>query len=157
MNKIRKLPKRPMVEKGWGGIDYNGKCIGEIFVYHEADSAEAYLKGNERFGTNIIKKELGGGSKKVETVKILAVKNGKAGSLHFHLEKEEIFFVLSGCFEIITISDGKEVSLTLDRYDTILLPPGAVHQIIGRGEENILIEISTLDKSEDSIKIRKGD
>lgn len=144
---------RPNKLKGWGGIPEKDKKIGEVFVYHQADDCQEYDERQFNLNEpNPIKENF-----QVETVKILDVAKDKAGSVHFHVKKEEIFYNLRGLFHILLIKDGLQVLLELKEGQCVKVKPGMVHQIIGKEEKNQLLEVSTLDKATDSYRLVKGD
>lgn len=133
------LPPRTLIKKGWGDF---GDGIGEVFVYHTNQE-------NERSKMN------------VETVKLLYIKTNKKLSFHVHNDKKEIFFCALGQIELtyaaLKDTANKQI-LMLKEGDSVLIMPHVVHSMIGAGEGvNILVEVSTLDKAEDSIRIIKGD
>lgn len=132
------LPKRTTIKKGWGGFDQTG--IGEVFVYHTEQE-------NEMSKMN------------VETVKLLYIKKDKQLSFHYHSEKKEIFYMITGRIELLAAPKytGIGQKFFLQEGDTVLIEPGLIHSMKGLEEKNILLEVSTLDKLEDSIRLIKGD
>lgn len=128
----------PFVEKGWGS-KFDGRLVGEFYAWN---------RPNERSAHQI----------RPQTVKVLYFEKGKKLSLHFHKEKEEMFFCALGNIEVITISpEGKKTVSLLERGDRIFIPQCCPHQMRGLNELNILIEVSTLHKDSDSYRIEKGD
>lgn len=126
---VREYLNTPVEKKGWGRED---------FVYHKL------IEDNQ-----II----------IDTVKFLHVEMGKRGSQHYHVEKDEFFIPIKGRFEV-KIWDKfsyTEQSFMLYFGDRMFVPKGTIHQIVGVEKENILLEISSLDKPEDSFRIRRGD
>lgn len=84
----------------------------------------------------------------------------KSTSMHFHLKKHETFYVVSGVFilriiEDMKLVDGKYVTVDYTLYpgDTHILPPGQPHMIICIGGEGIILESSTYDDPNDSIRL----
>jgi len=78
--------------------------------------------------------------------------------MHFHAEKDETWYVLSGRFKVICI-DTKDAS----RYENDLVtgdvwrnPPLLPHQVICL-EAGTIIEVSTPDSVEDNYRVAKGD
>lgn len=118
------------IPKGWGE---------EIFLYHLPQELEAQKI-------------------KVDTVKILRFEKGKKCSFHFHNEKSEYFIIISGCLDIKITDKEQNVILkeALFAYDRVFVPAGYIHQMFAV-EDTILLEISTLDHPDDSIRIIKGD
>jgi len=113
--------------------------------------------------------------------KMLNVVRGKRLSIHFHLDKMETFYLLSGKVIIKFFDDYKRMeeiiekqgwdtknvehkNLIAEQMETLILepdstffcPPGRVHQLIGVYDSKV-IEVSTHHKDEDSYRIVKGD
>lgn len=83
---------------------------------------------------------------------------GYEGSTHYHLEKAEHFFVLSGKFKlkIIDPTNANESILDLSVGDVVEIPRGQPHRIICV-KAGIILEASTHDSSQDSYRVEKGD
>jgi mannose-6-phosphate isomerase-like protein (cupin superfamily) len=153
LNELRTYPQfsdcvqapRPILSKGWGS---------ETFVFHQAPLCSEYdgKKVSKLEKNPIFTKDLD-----VKTVKILSVEKGKRGSVHFHMNKDEIFYVLQGQLDILLIKDGFNLVLCLVEGDCIRVRPGVVHQITGVDDTNKLLEVSTLDSASDSYRIERGD
>lgn len=90
--------------------------------------------------------------------KILHINKGKRGSLHFHVNKLETMLLQSGHVQLrfIDPEKGSEYFVDLFPGDSILIPRGQPHQIIGV-EESEIIEFSTVHEETDSHRIQKGD
>jgi mannose-6-phosphate isomerase-like protein (cupin superfamily) len=90
--------------------------------------------------------------------KFLNFKKDAKFSMHFHREKEETWFVLSGKFLVVWIDtkDATEHVEELDKGDTWHNPPLVPHRVICI-EEGTLLEISTPDSVEDNYRVAKGD
>lgn len=95
----------------------------------------------------------------VETVKLLHFEKNKKLSLHFHISKNEFFRVLVGKLyvELVDLKTQSTHCFDLKQGEKIYIPAGLLHRMTGMEENNILIEISSLDKSEDSYRLIKGD
>lgn len=131
-NKVQKI------KKGWGSR-LGDHDIGEIYAYHSPDEK------------NIHKLH-------VETVKLLFLNKNKKLSLHFHHTKDEIFMVAQGSVMVETIEkNGKKRAWTLKTGDRIFVPKCTPHRLTGTGDNNLVIEVSTLHRDEDSFRIEKGD
>ena len=151
-----KISPRIVVKKGWApkngnkisGIFSNKQFsknedkIGEIFVYHK----------NHPWINNAINPNF-----EVGTVKLLYFEKGKKCSLHTHVKKSEIFHLVKGNLNLTLIKDGQKETSVLLEGQSCFIRPGMIHQMTGLDEENILLEISTLDEEEDSYRIEKGD
>jgi len=90
--------------------------------------------------------------------KLLKFNKDAKFSMHFHSEKDETWFVLTGKF-IVKCIDTKDASVhetTLTEGMTWHNPPLLPHQVICL-EEGMLIEVSTPDSVEDNYRVGKGD
>ncbi len=114
-------------------------------------------------------KELWIVNKKEYCGKILYFHKGYSCSVHYHNEKDEVFYLLKGKVEIyysdndFTFSEFRDFPRRQDIFMITLLPgetfhvyPGLRHKI-SASEDSELLEISTEHKEEDSIRIEKGD
>jgi len=90
--------------------------------------------------------------------KLLQFNAGAKFSMHFHSEKDETWFVLSGKFLVRTIdtSNAYNNERELNVNDVWHNPPLLPHQIICI-EEGTLIEVSTPDSVEDNYRVQPGD
>jgi mannose-6-phosphate isomerase-like protein (cupin superfamily) len=90
--------------------------------------------------------------------KILRFKDGAKFSMHFHLKKHEIFFVIKGefLFKFIDTDDATHHEKRIGKGSVIEINRGDPHQIIALTEGEIL-EISTQHFDDDSYRIEKGD
>jgi len=79
-------------------------------------------------------------------------------SMHFHAEKDESWYVLSGRFEVrwINTQDASTGSRILTTGDTWRNEPLFPHQVICL-DEGTIIEVSTPDSVEDNYRVGKGD
>lgn len=90
--------------------------------------------------------------------KILEFKKGSKFSDHFHLNKRETFYVLSGKLGLwhYDLTNGQRHYVTLFPNDVIKINRGEPHQIEAL-EDSKIIEISTTHEDSDSYRIGKGD
>ena len=90
--------------------------------------------------------------------KILHMNSGSKCSMHFHILKEETWYVQSGKFKFKWISTDNANSHEKDLKvgDIIKLKPGTPHQLFCI-EEGDIFETSTQHFDEDSYRIEKGD
>lgn len=90
--------------------------------------------------------------------KFLNFKTDAKFSMHFHKEKEETWFVLSGKFLVVWIDtkNATEHVEELNEGDTWHNPPLVPHRVICL-EEGTLLEVSTPDSVEDNYRVAKGD
>lgn len=79
-------------------------------------------------------------------------------SMHFHSEKDETWYVLSGKFivKFIDTQTAKINELPLNAGDTWHNPPLLPHQLYCI-EEGTIIEVSTADSVEDNYRVLPGD
>lgn len=90
--------------------------------------------------------------------KFMNFKQGAKFSMHFHKEKDEAWFVLTGKFLVtwIDTEDASEHVKELNEGDTWHNPPLVPHRITCL-EEGTVIEVSTPDSVEDNYRVAKGD
>lgn len=91
--------------------------------------------------------------------KLLTINYGKRTSWHYHVVKDETFYVQSGLIVLYygkadDMSDRK--SKTLFPGDTFHVPPGMRHQLCAAQQSEVL-EFSTTHSDADSIRVIKGD
>lgn len=90
--------------------------------------------------------------------KLLHFNRASKFSMHFHAEKEETWYVLTGRFEVrwINTEDASECWANLAPGDTWHNKPLSPHQLICL-EPGTIIEVSTPDSVEDNYRVRPGD
>lgn len=90
--------------------------------------------------------------------KLLHFKKASKFSMHFHAQKDETWYVLSGRFEVrwIDTADASEKIVQLYQGDTWHNKPLLPHQLICI-EEGTIIEVSTPDSVEDNYRVQPGD
>ena len=90
--------------------------------------------------------------------KFMHFNTGARFSMHFHAEKDETWYVLSGRFKVIVINTANAIQTEyeLNVGDTWHNPPLLPHQIICV-EAGTVIEVSTPDSVEDNYRVAKGD
>jgi quercetin dioxygenase-like cupin family protein len=138
--------KRLAIKKSWGGLLVKGdnftvtggdfEKVGEIVVYEKQE--DSFLLPE------------------VETVKVLYIEKGKNVSLHFHVNKTEIFYVCCGKIKINLLSQTEMFSETYTAGDTLMIRPGMIHSMEGLGDFNCLLEVSSLDDPSDSYRITRN-
>ena len=91
-------------------------------------------------------------------LKYLVFFKGKKFSWHKHKIKQELWFCMWGKFECIINSENNENFdyFNFKRGDKIEIKPNVEHQLMAL-TNSIIIEVSTTDFPEDSIRIMKGD
>jgi len=90
--------------------------------------------------------------------KLLEFKAGAEFSMHYHLLKEETFYVLKGSLTLTSydLSNADLISFPVVEGEIIDIPVGNPHQIKALTDATI-IEISTQHFEDDSYRIKKGD
>lgn len=90
--------------------------------------------------------------------KMMNFNQGAKFSMHFHREKDETWYVLSGRFKVIVINtaNAEQREYELGVGDTWHNPPLLPHQIICL-EAGTVIEVSTPDSVEDNYRVLPGD
>lgn len=90
--------------------------------------------------------------------KFLHFNEGAKFSMHFHREKDETWYVLSGKFKVIWIdtTNAGQNEVELSEGETWRNEPLVPHQIICL-EGGSIIEVSTPDSVEDNYRIGRGD
>ncbi len=90
--------------------------------------------------------------------KLLKFNAGATFSDHFHVVKDETWFVLEGEFEFrhYDLSNADRLITRLKPGDVVRVHPGTPHQLIALTQATI-IEISTTHDEADSYRIGKGD
>ena len=90
--------------------------------------------------------------------KLLNFNTGSKFSMHFHAEKDETWYVLSGKFTVryIDTVDATTHEKELQPGDTWHNPPLSPHQVVCV-EAGTLIEVSTADSIADNYRVFKGD
>lgn len=89
--------------------------------------------------------------------KILHFKKDEKTSMHFHVIKEETFYVLEGDFQIdiINTKDASLRTINLSQGEQLNIPKICPHQIIAHTDGK-LIEVSTHDSASDSYRVMVG-
>jgi len=89
--------------------------------------------------------------------KILPFKVGESFSSHYHWEKVETWYVVSGTLlmKFYDLSNADEKQRVLYKGDVIHVPAGNPHQLTAI-EDSVIYETSTPHRDEDSYRIKKG-
>jgi len=90
--------------------------------------------------------------------KLLKFNTGSKFSMHFHSQKDETWYVLTGKFGVnyIQTKDASMQSVILNAGDVWRNEPLEPHQVFCL-EEGIIIEVSTPDSVEDNYRVLPGD
>lgn len=89
--------------------------------------------------------------------KLLVFESNKKSSMHFHIIKDETWYIAQGKLKLIWIDpiDGTRNLNILEVGDVIHNIPGYPHQIEAI-EDSIIFEVSTEHNENDSYRIEKG-
>lgn len=90
--------------------------------------------------------------------KFLCFNEGARFSMHFHREKLETWYIMSGRFELesINTSNAEIFRQVLSVSDTITIHPLTPHRLTCL-EQGTILEISTPDSVEDNYRVMPGD
>ena len=90
--------------------------------------------------------------------KILKFNAGSKFSMHYHVDKEETFYILDGHLKLkyFDLSNAEEKIQDLYSGDVVDIPQFNPHKIEAI-KESTIIEISTHHEDSDSYRIEKGD
>lgn len=90
--------------------------------------------------------------------KLLNFKKGAKFSMHYHLIKDETWYVKEGEFlyRYINTNDASIVELNLKEGDTVRQLPGQPHQLEAL-TDGVIFEVSTQHFDDDSYRVMKGD
>lgn len=90
--------------------------------------------------------------------KLLVFKKGSQFSAHQHIKKREVFYILKGSINLMTINpeNAEKHNVHLFETDTVEIPRFLVHQITAL-EDTTVIEFSTTHRDEDSLRVIPGD
>ena len=87
-------------------------------------------------------------------MKQLSIKNGGSSSMHFHVLKHETLLVTSGVLTL-EYKDGRgnDHSCDLKPGMAFVVPQGFQHKLCANSGDVTLVEASTCDHSEDSVRV----
>lgn len=90
--------------------------------------------------------------------KLLKFNKGALLSDHFHIEKEETWYVLEGKLELrhYDLKNAERLISIIKKEDVVHIPPNTPHQLKAL-EASTIIEVSTPHSESDSYRIGKGD
>jgi quercetin dioxygenase-like cupin family protein len=91
--------------------------------------------------------------------KLLVFKQGKQFSMHYHLLKDEAWYVSEGVFnyKYIDTETATEVEMIIEKGNCIHLLPGQPHQLLALTEGATIFEVSTQHFDSDSYRVKPGD
>jgi len=86
--------------------------------------------------------------------KKLTILPNKQTSSHFHIVKHETLYVTQGCLTIHWQDrDCNEKHTFLPAGSAFIIPPGMIHRLSAKDSTVIVLESSTFDNPEDSIRV----
>ena len=90
--------------------------------------------------------------------KLLVFKKDKSFSMHYHLLKDEAWYINKGEFQYtyIDTETAKHIEVIVREGDCIHLMPGQPHQILAIEEGSCIFEVSTQHFDSDSYRILPG-
>ena len=85
-------------------------------------------------------------------------KSGNKFSMHYHMIKDETWYVQKGAFQFdwIDTENGERCYTQIQEGDVIEIKKGLPHQLIALTEEAIVFEVSTQHFDEDSYRIYRN-
>jgi len=88
--------------------------------------------------------------------KLLCFNEGTHGSLHYHLNKKESWYLNEGELEVTLINKETAEKKTVKMYkgETLTLEPGTAHQVNAL-KKSTIFEVSTLHDDNDTYRISK--
>jgi quercetin dioxygenase-like cupin family protein len=91
--------------------------------------------------------------------KILVFKEGGTSSMHYHIQKQETWYVTKGKFlyKYIDTDTADVLEAELNVGDVVTNLRGEPHQLIALEENSVIFEVSTEHIDEDSYRVFKGD
>ena len=90
--------------------------------------------------------------------KLLKFNKGATFSDHYHIIKDETWYVLEGKLELryYNLANADRKTKILKKGDVVHIPPSTPHQLVAL-EPSTIIEVSTTHDEADSYRIGKGD
>lgn len=87
------------------------------------------------------------------TMKVLHFNNAGHTSMHYHIDKHETLLVVSGVLTLETLFNKERNYYRLGPGTAWIVPPGYAHRLIAAEGPVTLVESSTYDTKEDSIRL----
>jgi quercetin dioxygenase-like cupin family protein len=87
------------------------------------------------------------------TMKLLSFSKGGHTSMHYHIDKHETLLVAKGVLTLETLFNKERHVYRLGEGAAWVVPPGYAHRLIAAHGPVILVEASTHDSADDSIRI----
>ena len=89
--------------------------------------------------------------------KILHVNMGCYTSMHYHLNKHEVFYILDGVLRVYIIDKitGDVSSEVLNKGQRMEIPQGMPHQLVAWGDSVTFVEVSTFHEDSDSYRVHE--
>jgi len=89
--------------------------------------------------------------------KILHINKGSYTSMHYHLNKHEVFYITDGILLVYTIDSktGIVSSSKLNKGQKMEIPQGLAHQLVAWGGSVTFVEVSTFHENSDSYRVHE--
>jgi len=89
---------------------------------------------------------------------LIFTKSGNKFSMHYHMIKDETWYVQKGAFQFdwIDTENGERCYTQIQEGDVIEIKKGLPHQLTALSEEAIVFEVSTQHFDEDSYRIYRN-
>ena len=90
--------------------------------------------------------------------KLLVFKKDKSFSMHYHLLKDEAWYISKGkvLYQYIDTETAEKLSVEVTEGDCIHLMPGQPHQMLALEEGSCIFEVSTQHFDSDSYRVGMG-
>jgi mannose-6-phosphate isomerase-like protein (cupin superfamily) len=86
--------------------------------------------------------------------KVLRFKRGGKTSLHSHVKKHETLLVVEGTLTLEYVVDTKVFVTKLEKGEAWVVSPGFPHKLSAEDGDVVIVEASTFDSPDDSVRIR---
>ena len=89
--------------------------------------------------------------------KVLEIKKGQGTSMHFHVDKHEVFYVLEGTLKVdwIDTGSGEIFAVHVAKGESMEMSQGVPHSLVAEKTDVKLIEASTFHRDSDSYRLWK--
>jgi mannose-6-phosphate isomerase-like protein (cupin superfamily) len=85
--------------------------------------------------------------------KLLYIEPGGHTSMHFHVSKHETLVVVDGELTLEIIDNKETKTYILKPQDAWIMIPGIPHKLIAKDHPVTIVESSTIDREDDSVRI----
>ena len=136
------------------------KKLKKISIVEIKSSKEHYINCPFKFNLNVRNKYWGQivslFSNSKGAAKIIIMKKNSQGSMEFHINKLESYYISSGHIDLgIRYGRARNSIIKLKKNNTFFMKPGTMHMRMSKSNSKIL-EMSTKDSDNDSIIVHDG-